>query len=95
MAEYKPELPEGATLPKGSSINVEHADYRALTAVAREENWTQKSFSRVLGLEVARHARAAPPAAAAPAPAAAPKPDFSKMSVQQQIQHALANPKRG
>lgn len=97
MAEYTPTLPEGMSLPAGSSINVEHADYRALTAVAREEGWSQKSFSRVLGLEVQRQTRAAPAAApAAPAPAPALRPDFSKMSAREQFAHALATPsKRG
>jgi hypothetical protein len=82
--DYKPDLPEGVTLPAGASINTEHADYKALTAVAREEGWSQKSFSRVLGLEVTRSERAR---AAAPAPA--PKPDFSKMTTQEKFHHAL------
>jgi hypothetical protein len=86
MAEYKPDLPEGMALPAGASINVPHEDYRKLEALAKEEGWTQKSFSRVLGLEVSRHERAR---AAAPAPA--PAPDFSKMTTQQQFNHALVN----
>jgi hypothetical protein len=88
MADYKPDLPEDM---KGLSINTDHADYKALEALAREENWTQKSFSRVLGLE-AKRVMAPKPAASAPAaPAPAPKPDFSKMSARDQIAHALAN----
>jgi hypothetical protein len=92
MTEYKADLPEGMALPPGSSINVEHADYKALTAVAREEGWSQKSFSRVLGLEVARHARAAPaPAASAPV---APPVNFDKRSTAEQFAHALSTSKR-
>ena len=86
--EYKPDLPEGLKLSAGTSINVDHADFKALAAVAREEGWSQKSFSRVLGLEFQRHERAR---AAAPAPPPAAKPDFSKMTTQQQFHHALAN----
>ena len=88
MADYKPDLPEGVALPKGSSINTEHPDFKALESVAREEGWSQKSFSRVLGLEFQRHERARasqPPAAPAPAP----KIDFSKLSTSQQFHHAL------
>lgn len=95
--EYKPELPEGVSLPQGHSINVEHADYRALEALAREEGWSQKSFSRVLGLE-AKRSMAKGAAAPAPAPAPAPKVDFSKLSTTEQFHHALLNsnpPKRG
>jgi hypothetical protein len=88
--DYKPDLPPDVKLPAGASINTEHADYKALTAVAREEGWSQKSFSRVLGLEVARHGRAA---AAAPAPAPAPK-SFDKMTTTEQFAHSLASSKR-
>jgi hypothetical protein len=74
VSEYKPELPEGMGALK---INVDHPDYRKLEALAKEEGWTQKSFSRVLGLEASRVMAQAPkPASApAPAPAPAPKPD--------------------
>jgi hypothetical protein len=94
---FEPKLPDGVKLPPGSSINTAHSDYVALENLAREEGMTQKAFSRVLGLEVARvtAARAAPPApapVAAPAPAA--KPDLSKMSPREQFAHALANPSR-
>jgi hypothetical protein len=92
MSEYKPDLPPDVKLP-GASINVEHADYKALTAVAREEGWSQQSFSRVLGLEVARSERARA-AAPAPAPAPAAKVDFSKMTTTEQFAQALANSKR-
>jgi hypothetical protein len=92
MADYKPDLPEDM---KGLSINTNHADYKALVALAGEENWTQKSFSRVLGLEAKRVTAKAPgPAPAPAAPAPAPKPDFSKMSSREQFAHALANPSR-
>ena len=75
MAEYRPELPEDM---KGLSINTSHADYKALEALAREEGWTQKSFSRVLGLEAKRvMARGASPS---PAPPPVAKPDYAKMS---------------
>jgi hypothetical protein len=68
--DYAPTLPEGMTLPAGMKVNTEHADYQALKAVAKEEGWSQKAFSKVLGLELQRQTRAAPkPAAAAPAPA--------------------------
>jgi hypothetical protein len=93
--DYTPTLPAGMELPKGSSINTEHADFKALTAVAREEGWSQKSFSRVLALEFQRHERAR---AAAPAPPAAPapaKPNMSKWSTSQKFQYALDNPRRG
>lgn len=89
MAEFKPELPDGVTLPAGSSINTAHPDYVALEKLAREEGMTQKAFSRVLGLEVQRHERARAAAPAAPAPAPAAKPDFAKMSTQEKFAHAL------
>jgi hypothetical protein len=89
MADYKPELPEGMGSLK---IDVDHPDYRKLEALAKEEGWTQKSFSRVLGLEASRVMAQTPKPAAAPAPA--PKPDFSRMSTAQKFAYALANPKR-
>ena len=87
MAEFKPELPEGM---KGLSINVDHPDYRKLEAVAKEEGWSQRSFSRVLGLEASRvlATKPAAPAAAPAAPAPAPA-DFGGMTPQQQMQFAL------
>jgi hypothetical protein len=94
MAEYKPDLPEGMALPAGASINTDHADFKALTAVARAEGWSQSSFSKVLGLEVARSERARAAAPAAPAPVPAPKPDFSKMTTTEQFAVALASSKR-
>lgn len=89
---YKAELPEGVTLPEGHNIDTSHAAFKQLEAIATEEKWTQKSFSRVLGIEARRvsaeHAAraAAPPAAPAPAP----KPDFSKMSTTDKFAYALA-----
>jgi hypothetical protein len=93
MAEYKPDLPADVKLPAGASINVEHADYKALTAVAREEGWSQARFSKVLGLEVARSERARV-ANATPAPAPAATVDFEKLPTSQQFYQALANSKR-
>jgi hypothetical protein len=96
MADYKPDLPPDVKLPAGASINVEHADYKALTAVAREEGWSQSSFSKVLGLEVARSQRA-PVASPTPAPAPVPAAtvDFDKLPASQQFFHALANGPKG
>jgi hypothetical protein len=91
MAEYKPDLPPGVTLPVGASINVEHEDYRKLEALAKEEGWTQAGFSKVLGLEVARSERSRV-ASAPPAPAPAPKVDFDKLSTTQKFAHALTTP---
>jgi predicted nucleic acid-binding Zn ribbon protein len=91
MTEYKPDLPPDVKLPAGASINTAHQDYRKLEAVAHEEGWSQKSFSRVLGIEVARSTRAAPtPAPAAPAPA--PAVDFDKLSTTQKFAHAVTAP---
>jgi phage tail protein X len=52
MADYKPDLPEGIALPAGASINVEHADYKALTAVARKEGWSQSPSAACLALRL-------------------------------------------
>jgi hypothetical protein len=87
---YKPDLPPDVKLPAGASINVEHADYKALAAVAQAEGWSQSSFSKVLGLEVARSGRAA----AAPGPAPALKVDYAKLTTTERFAHALANSKR-
>jgi hypothetical protein len=92
-AEYKPDLPADVKLPAGASINVEHPDYKALAAVAREEGWSQASFSKVLGIEVSRSERARA-ANVTPAPAPAPAPDPSKMTTREQFAVALANSKR-
>jgi hypothetical protein len=95
MTEYKPELPPDVKLPAGASINTDHADYKALTAVARAEGWSQSSFSKVLGLEVSRSERARG-ANSPPAPTAAPKADFDKLSTTQRFAHAFTTPsKRG
>jgi hypothetical protein len=92
-AEFKPELPEGMGLPDGHSINTSHADYKALEALAREEGWTQKLFSRVLGLEAKRTmTKAAAAPAPAPAPAASGVPaNRDKMSAREQMAYSLAN----
>jgi hypothetical protein len=93
-ADYKPVLPVGMEMPKGASINTDHADYKALTAVATRHGLSQAAFSDALGLEFQRHERAhAVTRAAAPPPVA--KPDFSKMSTRDKFAHALNNPKRG
>jgi hypothetical protein len=88
VSEYKPELPADVKLPEGHSINTAHADYKALEALAKEEGWSQASFSKVLGLEAKRTM-----AKAAAAPTPAPKPplpaNFSKMSTREQFTHAL------
>jgi hypothetical protein len=89
MTEYKPELSEDL---KGFSVNTSHADYKGLEAIAREEGWTQKSFTRVLSLEAKRHMRQAPtPAPAAPAPVPAAKPNFATMSTRELFAHGLAH----
>ena len=90
MVEYKPDLPPDVKLPAGASINTDHADYKALTAVARAEGWSQSSFSKVLGLEVSRSERARAAAPAAPAP----KVDFDKLSTREQFAYSLATSKR-
>jgi hypothetical protein len=92
---YTPTLPEGHAAA-GLNIDVNHPDYRRLEALATEEGWSQKSFSRVLGLEAERVMASAPkPAAAPPAPPPPPKPDFSKMSTAEKFAHALsASPTR-
>lgn len=77
--EYRPELPEG--FAPGLKISVDHPDYRKLEALAREEGWTQKSFSRVLGLEASR---VLAHQATKPAP-----PDYSRMSTSQKLHLAL------
>jgi hypothetical protein len=89
--DYKPILPEGVTLPAGASINTDHADFKALTAVAREEGWSQSSFSKILGLEVSRSQRAT---VASPTPAPAPAVEFDKMTSSQKFAYVLANGKR-
>jgi hypothetical protein len=94
--EYKPDLPADVKLPAGASINVQHPDYWALEAIAREEGWSQKAFSRTLGLEVSRSERARA-AAAAPAPAPAAKadvpPNWDRLSTREQMAYSLANSK--
>jgi hypothetical protein len=92
--DYTPTLPEGMG---GLTVNVDHPDYRKLEALAKEEGWTQRSFSRVLGLEASRVAAQTPKPASAPAPAAAApvKPDFSRLTTAQKLQYALENPRRG
>jgi hypothetical protein len=90
MTEYKPELPADVKLPDGHCIDVNHSDYKALEALAREEGWSQAGFSKILGLEAKRTMAKA---AAAPAPARA-KPalpaNFDKLSSTAQFAHALA-----
>jgi hypothetical protein len=87
--DYKVELPDDL---KGLKVDVNHPDFKALQAVAKEEGWSAKSFNRVLELEARRTMAKAPaPAAVAPAPAPAPRVDFDKMSTRQQFAHSLAN----
>ena len=90
---YKPDLPEGVTLPEGYRIKTDDPRYVALHSLAEREKWSQAAFSETLAIEARRvsaeHERAR---AAAPAP----RPDFSKMSAREQFAHALATPsKRG
>jgi hypothetical protein len=92
--EYKPDLPEGMALPKGASINTEHPDFKALTAVARAEGWSQSSFSKVLGLEVSRSERARVTnvtPAPAPAPASGVPANWGSMTASQRFAHSLGN----
>ena len=94
MADYAPTLPEGVTLPAGRSIDTSHAGYKELETIAREEGWSQKGFSRALGLAVKRELAATSQPPAAPAPA--PKLDFSRMTTSEKFAHALAqSQKRG
>jgi hypothetical protein len=92
---FKAELPPDVSLPEGHRIDTSHQAYKALEAVATEERWSQKSFTRVLGIEARRvSAEAAARAAAPAAPPAPVKPDFSRMSFAEKALYALANPKR-
>jgi hypothetical protein len=100
MADYKPDLPAGVSLPPGFKVDTGDPRYVALRDLATREKLSQSAFSQILGVEAARinaeyeRARATP--AAAPAPA--PKPDFSKMSTRDQMAYALqrgAPPRRG
>ena len=88
MADYAPTLPEGVTLPAGRSIDTSHAGYKELETIAREEGWSQKGFSRALGLAVKRELAAT---SQPPARAPAPKLDFSRMTTSEKFAHALAN----
>jgi hypothetical protein len=98
VADYKPELPAGVTLPPGFSVNTADPRYVALREMATREKLSQSAFSSILGAEASRinseyeRARAAAPPAAPAAPA---KPDFAKMSTADKFAYALANPKRG
>jgi hypothetical protein len=89
---FTPTLPEGMSLAKGSSINVEHEDYKRLVSLAEKEGLTQKQFSAALGYELERHTRAA----AGPKPTPAPKPalpeNWAKMSDREKFAYAFANP---
>ena len=95
MTEYKIELPDDL---KGLKVDVNHPDFKALTALAREEGWSNKSFNRVLELEGRRSLANAPkpaaaPAAPAPAPAAkaALPENWDSLSTRQKFAHGLAN----
>jgi hypothetical protein len=89
---YQPTLPEGHAAA-GLKIDTSHPDYRQLEALATEEGWSQKSFSRVLGLEASRVMAqapkpAAPAAPAAPARAALPE-NFKSLSSKERFAIAL------
>jgi hypothetical protein len=87
---YEAKLPDDVKLPDGHRVNVDHADHKALEALAREEGWSQKSFSRVLGLEAKRTMAKAAAAAPAPAPAPAPARPFSSLSTAEKFAHSLS-----
>jgi hypothetical protein len=86
--EYKVELPGDL---KGLTVDTNHPDFKALTAVAREEGWSNKSFNRVIELEARRSMAKPAPAAPAPAPAAKPElpANFATLSTREQMHIAL------
>lgn len=53
-AEYKPDLPDGVKLPEGAKIDLEDGRFKALQEIAHTEGWTQKAFSKALGIELKR-----------------------------------------
>jgi hypothetical protein len=53
-AEYKPDLPEGVKLPEGATIDVNDPRFKSLQEMAHAEGWSQKAFSKALGLELQR-----------------------------------------
>jgi hypothetical protein len=91
VADYKPELPAGVTLPPGFSVNTADPRYVALREMATREKLSQSAFSSILGAEASRinseyeRARAAPPAAPAPATRAAVPEGWGKMSFQEKM----------
>jgi hypothetical protein len=98
MAEYKPDLPPGVSLPPGFKVDTSDPRYRALHDLATRERLSQSAFSQILGVEASRvnaeyeRARATPSAAPTPAPAA--KPDFARMSSRELFAYSLANSPR-
>lgn len=53
-AEYQATLPEGVKLPDGASIDAADPRFKALQDVAHAEGWSQKAFSKALGIEINR-----------------------------------------
>jgi hypothetical protein len=92
---YEAKLPDG--LP---NLKIDTADerYKALEQLATRENWSQATFSNVLGLEAKRVMASAPKTTTAPAPAPA-RPgipeNWGKMSFQEKMHWSHNNPKRG
>jgi hypothetical protein len=81
---YEPKLSDG--LP---SLKIDTADerYKALEQLATRENWSQKAFSDVLGIEARRVMASAPKAIPEPAPAAraAVPANWGTMSFQERM----------
>jgi hypothetical protein len=92
MADYKPDLPPGTSLPPGFRVDVSDPRYRALHDLAVRERLSQTAFSSILKVEADRinadyeRARATP---SAPAPAPAPKVGYAKLSPGDKFQLAL------
>jgi hypothetical protein len=89
VADYKPELPAGVTLPPGFSVNTADPRYVALREMATREKLSQSAFSSILGAEASRINSEYERARAAAPPAAPAKPDFAKMPFRDKMQYAL------
>jgi hypothetical protein len=101
MAEYRPDLPPGVSLPPGFKVDTTDPRYRALHDLASREKLSQSAFSQILGVEAQRvnadyeRARSSP-AASAPAPAPAAPRDWDRLSTREQFAYSLTTPsKRG
>jgi hypothetical protein len=81
--DYKPEMPQGFTLPEGAKIDVDHPRFKEAQRNAHALGMSQATFSDLLALEakrVVRAARAADPSKI---------PGYDKMTTQQKF--ALAD----